>query len=169
MKIIMQTRRQYLEGIQMNEFYPLVWEDFTNKDALTENYEEIQDENMNILDRNHLLTFAHAYTSDEELDMLSEGEDVINNTLEHTLRRNSSDRWSIQTPRKCANLAASRRRSVSVSENCLGEPDIVPVSTLDQQWYSKEDNTDRRKIQLQRRNAMRRRGPREKWGTSDQY
>ena len=38
-KIIMQTRRQYLEGIQMNEFYPLVWEDFTNKDALTENYE----------------------------------------------------------------------------------------------------------------------------------
>ena len=97
-KIVTETRRQYVIGLQMNEFYPLMWEDFENlSESMSESYEEIQDENMNILDRHHLLSFADAYMTDEDIETLS-GDDIVADTIRSPLRRNSSDRWSIQTP-----------------------------------------------------------------------
>ena len=94
-KIVTETRQQYVKGLQMNEFYPLLWEDFENlSESMSESYEEIQDENMNILDRHHLLSFADAYMTEEDIETLS-GDDIVEDTIRSPLRRNSSDRWSI--------------------------------------------------------------------------
>ena len=143
----------------MNEFQELEWDEFENSDTIrtpSEGYVNIEDEDMNILDREHLLSFVNQYRSEEEQYELSEGEDIFNDPLRIMLRRHSSDKWSIQTPRKCARLAASRRRSISVSVNFMPE-DSNMDRTNDEEWSAEEDEESQHVVKLKRSNAMRRR------------
>ena len=143
----------------MNEFQELEWDEFENSDTIrtpSEGYVNIEDEDMNILDREHLLSFVNEYRSEEEQYVLSEGEDIFNDPLRITLRRHSSDKWSIQTPRKCARLAASRSRSISVSVNFMLDDSNMDRSD-DDEWSTEEVDENHHVVKLKRSNVMRRR------------
>ena len=149
--LIQKTREVYSEGLQLDEFASLEWEDFDNSNENP----EIQDGCMSILDRDHLLSFVNDFNSADEVSILSGGLDFSEEELRE--RRNSADSWSVDTPRKCARLAAARRRSVSVSENFLEVPDILDVlpDVEEELPYHAPDGLG---VPLRRRNAIRRKG-----------
>ena len=112
----------------MDETRSLDWEDF----------EEIPKEkvvdNDSLIDREHLVSFAKSYEgdcSDSGSSVFSRTSDEVSRwRLKMKLRRTSSDSWklayvsdsessSVSATVRCAEIAESRKRSVSVTENIL--------------------------------------------------
>ena len=118
-EIIIKTRNICSEGLQLNEYHSLAWDDFENSN---EDYQQMQEENDLLLDRDHLLSWVNEFSSGGEDFILSEGEDFLAD--DRSSRTGSDDNWSVQTARKCAQLSSNRRRSVSVTENYFEVPDI---------------------------------------------
>ena len=62
-EIIRRTRQQYIEGVQMNKFYPLTGDEFENTDTImlpTKNYQNTEGKGMSILKREH---YCHLQTN----------------------------------------------------------------------------------------------------------
>ena len=126
--VIQRTRDIYTEGLQLNEFQPLEWDDF---EISGEDHQIVPDGDITLLDRHHLLSWANDFPSEDDDFILSEGDDFLGEGLSD--RRHSADNWSVQTARKCAKLSRLRIRSVSVSENYFEVPELQDDSLGDEE------------------------------------
>ena len=149
LEVMKQTRDILSNGVMLTEFsisgvnskesststlIPLIPEEYIEEGSETQslNWEDFENSHseVDLVDTEHLISFAENYDGDHS----DSGSSIFSRSDDDVIDYDSS---TIKTAVQCAELAASRKRSVSVSENFL---EMTEVQDSDVATVENEDD-----------------------------